>query len=272
MFDNQVLVIEWPIKLFHNDANKNKLLYNMHMGERTVILLAAGRGSRLNLEVPKSMAPLGSRPVLDHTIRHLTSTQLGKPVCVIGHLGETIKDYYCGDVIYRRQPVLNGNAGAILAAADVIPIFGNCMIVQGDDSSFVSPETFLDVYRTHEVSGAKVTAMLSPVYDPETQNRYCVVNCNGEIGSCRRIDKTRGKPDGGFFTGVYCFESEFLLEGLSRLVTDSTGEMGIPQLIDMALLRRVKVMSVWDKKQEWMSINTQKQLLLANQRFSLSNS
>jgi len=239
------------------------------MPERNVFILAAGRGSRLRLDVPKAMAPLGGKSILDHTLGHLNELALDKRVCIVGHRGGQICKQYGGELIYRYQEILNGNAGAILAGFDLIPIVGSCLVVHGDDSAFVSSQTYLRVYETHYRSEAKITALLSHQYDPNTQHRFCQTNLDGRIIRCRPINPSRGKPDGGFFTGVYCFESSFLKNNLLGLSLDISGEIGIPQLINLAISNSQKVMAVWDTNNEWRSINTPQELAIANQRVSM---
>ena len=238
------------------------------MSERNIFLLAAGRGLRLNLEVPKVLAPLGGKPILDYTIYHLSELSPDNLVCVVGHQGELIQRRYGNGIIYRKQINLNGNAGAILAGIDMVPATSSCLVVQGDDSAFVSTQTYERVYRVHERSGAKITALLSRKYSPNTQHRYCQVVNNGRIIACHQI--AGKKPEGGFFTGVYCFEPGFLRDSLQKLIPDSTGEISIPQLIQLALKESGNTVAVWDQLEEWQSINTREELFIANQRFSFS--
>ena len=59
-----------------------------------VIILAAGKGTRMKSEKPKVMHKLAGRPLLDHvvdTARNLAPTKI---IVVVGHEEKIIRDYY----------------------------------------------------------------------------------------------------------------------------------------------------------------------------------
>lgn len=66
-----------------------------HSVGRTVIILAAGLGTRLRPlteHVPKTLAQIGSRPLLFHNLRHIepmVGAEVGRVIVVLGYFGET---------------------------------------------------------------------------------------------------------------------------------------------------------------------------------------
>lgn len=62
-----------------------------------VLILAGGEGVKfrpLTYELPKSLIPVASKPLLEHTLRSLREQGLVDIYISIGHLGEKIKDYF----------------------------------------------------------------------------------------------------------------------------------------------------------------------------------
>lgn len=89
----------------------------------TAVVPAAGRGSRmkpLTMFVPKEMFPLGSRPVIEHTIAELVSSGINRICVVINKEKEVIRKYLLsrrniyGDIklefVYQRAPLGLGDA------------------------------------------------------------------------------------------------------------------------------------------------------------------
>ena len=93
------------------------------------VVLAAGEGRRLesaNLGVPKPMAPIGGRPLLEYTfalLRHYGVREIAINVC---HMSEAITSHF-GDgssiglvLFYLRESALSGTAGAIKQLAEFL--------------------------------------------------------------------------------------------------------------------------------------------------------
>ena len=92
------------------------------------VILAGGKGTRLapvtHGKVPKPMAELLGRPVLEHIVRHLAECGFTELCCALGHMPETIRRHF-GDgsrfgvrMEYRTEPHPLGTAGAVKNCAD----------------------------------------------------------------------------------------------------------------------------------------------------------
>jgi UTP--glucose-1-phosphate uridylyltransferase len=63
----------------------------------TAVVPAAGHGSRmrpLTMAIPKEMFPLGSLPVIEHTLLELVSSGIKRICIVIRKSKEVIEEYY----------------------------------------------------------------------------------------------------------------------------------------------------------------------------------
>jgi bifunctional N-acetylglucosamine-1-phosphate-uridyltransferase/glucosamine-1-phosphate-acetyltransferase GlmU-like protein len=137
------------------------------MTERACIILAAGMGTRLGLkDVPKVMVGLHDKPLLHHTVETVLKTNPDNFIVVTGHKGEVIKRYFGNDLIYQRQEVLNGNAGALREGLKGLNNRNkNVLVLQGDDSAFYKTESLLNLISLHERSGADLTMIFTNEYD-----------------------------------------------------------------------------------------------------------
>ena len=59
-----------------------------------VIILAAGKGTRMKSKQPKVMHKLAGRPLLDHVVDTAKSLAPKNIIIVVGHEEKTIRDYY----------------------------------------------------------------------------------------------------------------------------------------------------------------------------------
>ena len=62
----------------------------------SVVILAAGKGTRMRSKLPKVLQPLASRPLLEHVIGTAEALE-SRSICVVyGHCGETVQDHFAG--------------------------------------------------------------------------------------------------------------------------------------------------------------------------------
>jgi bifunctional UDP-N-acetylglucosamine pyrophosphorylase/glucosamine-1-phosphate N-acetyltransferase len=59
----------------------------------TAVLLAAGQGTRMKSDLPKVLHPLCGKPMLWHILEALKSVTTEKPVVIVGHGAQEVKEY-----------------------------------------------------------------------------------------------------------------------------------------------------------------------------------
>ena len=112
------------------------------------VILAAGRGTRmeeLTTAVPKPMLLVDGKTLLEHKLDALPD-EIQQVIIIVGHLSDVIKMQYKGTyrgrtLTYVEQTELNGTAGALWAAKDVLSAGGGSasggkdkfLVLNGDD-------------------------------------------------------------------------------------------------------------------------------------------
>lgn len=102
------------------------------------VILAAGRGTRmdeLTEAVPKPMLPVAGRPLLEYKIDALPDG-FDEVVLIVGYLKDVIKRHFGAvygnrKIEYVEQGELNGTAGALWAAKDIL--HDRFLVMMGDD-------------------------------------------------------------------------------------------------------------------------------------------
>ncbi|MBQ3275593.1 MAG: nucleotidyltransferase family protein [Oscillospiraceae bacterium] len=132
------------------------------------VILAGGRGTRLapvtHGKVPKPMAELLGRPVMEHIVRHLAECGFTELCCALGHMPDAIRRHF-GDgsrygvhMEYRTESHPLGTAGAVKNCA---PFW------QGEPFLVISADAACDfdlrrLWRIHRESRAAATMALYP--------------------------------------------------------------------------------------------------------------
>lgn len=169
------------------------------------IVLAGGRGTRLRSEVPdlpKPMAPIGTRPFLAILLDYLHDRGVRSAVLSVGYLSEAIIRFfgvrYRGlDLVYSVETSPLGTGGAIkLALARTRP--GPVLVLNGD--TFLRAD-YSALLRAHERSGLRATVALKNVSE---RSRYGGVELsNGSVSAFGR----RAGP-GLINTGLYVLDAQ----------------------------------------------------------------
>ncbi len=191
------------------------------------VILAAGRGTRMGAlteNTPKPMLLLNGRPVLEYIIDALPET-VDEVIIIVGYLGSVIQkhfgDLYKGKkILYMEQETLNGTAGAIWAAKDLL--HGKFLVMNGDDICL--PEDVAVCAASDD------WAMLVQEVDETGSAALVVVNDEGRVVDILEKEKHSGGP--GLANTANFFLLDTRLFGYARVLRPgSDSEYGLPQTV-----------------------------------------
>jgi len=107
----------------------------------SIVILAAGKGTRMRSAQAKVLHPLGGKPILQHVIDTSRSLDPREIYVVIGHGSEQIKQRLSSEsVVWVEQAEQRGTGHAVQQAIPLIPADDNILIVYGD-VPLIRPET-----------------------------------------------------------------------------------------------------------------------------------
>ncbi len=110
------------------------------MPDLDVVILAAGKGTRMHSDIPKVMHPLAGRPMLAHVIATARSLSTRRIVVVYGHGGETVRDHFkANDIEFVCQEPQLGTGHAVQQALPVLE--ANTTLVLYGDVPLISAAT-----------------------------------------------------------------------------------------------------------------------------------
>ena len=102
--------------------------------ELSVIVLAAGKGTRMKSQLPKVLQPLAAQPLLAHSLASVAALKPAKTVVVVGHGAEQVKAAFAdrADLTWALQSPQNGTGHAAAVGLAPIKDDGITLLVTGD--------------------------------------------------------------------------------------------------------------------------------------------
>src|SRR5215210_9300461 len=98
----------------------------------SVLIMAAGRGTRMRSQLPKVLHPLCGRPLLLWPIEAAREAGAERIVVVLGPDSEEIQRALPPGVDVAIQPKADGTAGALRSASEQIAASEHVMVLSGD--------------------------------------------------------------------------------------------------------------------------------------------
>jgi bifunctional UDP-N-acetylglucosamine pyrophosphorylase/glucosamine-1-phosphate N-acetyltransferase len=101
--------------------------------ELSVLILAAGKGTRMKSILPKVMQPLAAKPLLAHVLATAKQLQAQRTIVVYGHGGELVQQHFSDESIgWALQAEQKGTGHAVQVALSQLPETGKTLILYGD--------------------------------------------------------------------------------------------------------------------------------------------
>jgi len=225
----------------------------------TVLILAAGQGTRMHSRTPKVLHELCGIPMLLWPVRAAREAGAER-VIVVDSPARELEPLLPDGVELAVQPTPNGTGGAVRAAMGAVDAASNggregAVVVLSGDVPLVSPTAIAELVDAHAASSAAATMASTVLEDPSGYGRVV----RSADGSVERVVETKRPGDASEVelqihevnTGIFAFSAQALRETLPRLTADNAqGELYLPQVL--TLLReageRVEASVVQDER------------------------
>ncbi len=225
----------------------------------TVVILAAGLGTRMKSGVAKALHPLADRPLVQHVLSAAAAVEPGKIVLVIGHQADKVRkavEEYKPEFVLQHEQL--GTGHAVREAKKSITAAPGPVLILCADTPLLGGGTLKSLVELHRKSHAAVSLITAEVKDPFGYGRVV----RGRPGVMRIIEEKDAtaaqKKIREINAGIYCFEKKFLLESLDGLGNDNAqGEYYLPDTVALARKKKRAVSAfVCDNVDEVLGVNT----------------
>ncbi|WP_370980540.1 bifunctional UDP-N-acetylglucosamine diphosphorylase/glucosamine-1-phosphate N-acetyltransferase GlmU [Agaribacterium sp. ZY112] len=209
-----------------------------------VIILAAGKGTRMRSSKPKVLHTIGAKPLVQHVIDCAKELNAEKAIVVVGHGGEEVKAEVSGEaLVFVEQTEQLGTGHAVAQALPELNENKPVLILYGD-VPLIQPETLKTLLSG--VSDNSMALLTVELANPTGYGRI-IRNKNGDVEAIVEqkdaSDEQLAICEGN--TGVMAVNSNKLQAWLPKLSNNNAqGEYYLTDIIEMARSEAMDVVAV----------------------------
>ncbi len=232
----------------------------------SVIILAAGKGTRMHSRLPKVLQPLAGQPLLGHVLNCTQALKAEQTIVVYGHGGSLVKKTFSErPIVWVEQAEQLGTGHAVKAVLPVLPKTGQSLILYGD-VPLITAESLHRLQAAAQHGLAMITLTLD---NPMGYGR--IKRENGQIvGIVEQKDATIAEQAiCEVNTGLYCVDNARLHDWLPQLTANNAqGEYYLTDIVALAARDSIRIGSITPQSGlEVEGINDRLQLADVERRF-----
>ena len=213
----------------------------------SVIILAAGKGTRMNSRLPKVLQPLAGKPLLAHVLAQATRIEADRIITVYGHGGETVKAAFKSEsaeqaIEWVEQAEQKGTGHAVQVTLPVLPETGKSLILYGD-VPLVRAET---LHRLLDAAAGGIAMITLDLDNPTGYGRIVRDRKNLITRIVEQKDANdKEKAITEVNTGIYAVDNTLLHRWLPLLSNDNAqGEYYLTDIVALASKDGIEIGSI----------------------------
>ena len=234
-----------------------------------LIILAAGKGTRMQSELPKVLHKVAGAPMLIHAMRAGRALEPKRTIIVAGHGFEAVSATARAEdpeVEIVRQETQLGTGHAVDQARAALDDFDGTVIVLYGDCPLIQPRTLEELTATLSTAAVSVLG-----FEAENPARYGRLITDGD--RLKRIvefkDATPAERAVRLCnSGVMAASAELLFDLLSEIdANNASGELYLTDVIGKAVGRGLSCTAIRCAERETLGVNSRVELMQAEKEF-----
>lgn len=232
--------------------------------DTVVVVLAAGKGTRLRSDVAKVLHRAGGRSLIEHVLRACDPLKAAEIVVVVGHQAEQVaavaEPFGAKTVLQNPQ---HGTGHAVQVARRAIRRSAKIVLVVPGDAPLLRPETLAALVKFHRAGNAAATILSAQLADPTGYGRV-IRKEDGSVAAV--VEESAASPEQRAITeinsSIYCFTLDKLWPALAAVRPNNVlKEYYLTDAIASLNERRERVLAmVAEDANETLGCNTRESL------------
>ncbi len=204
------------------------------MSELHVVVLAAGKGTRMKSALPKVLHKAHGLPLIEHVLRASGALNPASTVLILGHQADVVREALGrrpGLHVAIQEPQLGTGHALLQSEVALRGARGTALLLSGD-VPLLRTSTLERLVETHRASGAAATVLTAVLDDATGYGR--IVREGGRIAAIvEHKDATAEQREIlEMNSGIYAFDLEPLFDALRQIGSaNAQGEYYLPDLV-----------------------------------------
>lgn len=201
-----------------------------------VVILAAGKGTRMKSQVPKVLHPVAGVPMIEHVLAVSGALTPASTTVVVGHMGDRVRGALAAHShteFVVQEPQL-GTAHALLQTEPLLSSESGTLVLLSGDVPALRVDTLEHLVSTHRNAQAALTVVTATVDEPYGYGR--IVRDGGNLAKI--VEEKDATPDERTITeinaGIYAFDLDGLFEAVRSIgASNAQREYYLPDLVSI---------------------------------------
>jgi len=225
----------------------------------TPVILAAGQGTRMKSKLPKVLHPILGHPMAWYGLTALNQITDQKPIMVVGHGADQVRQAFAEDVVFVEQEPQLGTGHAVMQAESILSGHSDAVLVTYADMPLVSAEIIQEIVSLHQSHDGPITMLTVIAREPRGFGRI-VRNADGCVVAI--VEEAQATPEQlnirELNPSVYCFRADWLWQALYEIKpAPKKGEYYLTDLVEIAVSQGHTIHTITTKDEDQMiGVNT----------------
>ena len=231
------------------------------MKKLTTIILAAGKGTRMNSSLSKVLHPIANQPMLSHIIDKSEKLKSNKIIVVVNETFNIPKKKPNSKIIYVVQNQQLGTGDAIKVCLKNIDKVNNRVLILYADVPLINNSTLRKLIKLRTKNEIKILAFKK--VEKNNYGKLIIQNSVVEKIIEAKEFKTDNQPD-DCNSGVFCASAEGLLKLIPKIKNNNVKkEYYLTDFFGLAFNSKYHTKVVYGSEEEFMGINNKVELAQA---------
>jgi bifunctional UDP-N-acetylglucosamine pyrophosphorylase/glucosamine-1-phosphate N-acetyltransferase len=214
-----------------------------------LVVLAAGKGTRMRSRLPKVLHRVAGRPIIDYVLDVASQLSPASISLIVGHEADRVREALSarpGLGFALQEPQL-GTGHALLQAEPLLRGASGTVLLLSGDVPLLRARTLRQVLEAHEDARAAATVLTARVDRPDGYGRIVRDATDGRIVRIteHRDATVEERRINEINTGIYAFDLEPLFPALRAIgAANAQGEYYLPDLVAIYRQRGLTIETV----------------------------
>lgn len=203
--------------------------------EKYVVVLAAGKGTRMKSKLYKVLHKVCGKTMVEHVVDAARGVNPAEVVTIVGTGAEDVKKVLADKSKFAFQEKQLGTGDAVMTAREELGDKDGATLVVTGDTPLFTTATFDELFKYHAEKGNAATVLTAEAPNPFGYGRI-IRDDQGNV--LRIVEQKDGKPEElkvkEINTGVFCFDNKKLFEALKYVNNDNAqGEYYLTDVLEI---------------------------------------